>query len=401
MLESIYIGMSGLAGYSQGLRVIANNTANLNTPGFKSSSTQFSDLFYSNGNSGGSTGNATGNRTVQVGYGLGAPHTTLNFKQGELRQTGNNLDLAIDGQGLFTLKDSDDQLHYTRAGQFQFDIDGVLVNNRGDKVMALGSGASATTLSEINLTNLRTHAGGATTTIKFSGNLSSTGTEQTVEGVKVFDAVGGEHTLTAKFTNTSATTANSWSVKLLDGAATVGSGQIIFDDGLPTAASAKVNMNYTPAGQSALPLTLDFSANVTSFATGDLSTVAMASQDGYASGSLTQAGFDSSGALVLTYSNGQKTKGARLALGRTDSLDALEAIGGNQFDVVDQRAWRTGHADDGVFGSISSGVVEISNVDLSQEFSDLVVMQRGYQASSQMISTANEMLQQLFSMVGK
>src|SRR3954471_8343015 len=112
MLNSIYIGMTGLQGYSQGLRVIANNTANLNTPGFKGSTLQFADMFYTNDGSG------AGN--MQVGYGLHTAGTVLNFQQGELRQTGNNLDLAIDGQGLFTVQDAAGNTHYTRAGQFTF-----------------------------------------------------------------------------------------------------------------------------------------------------------------------------------------------------------------------------------------------------------------------------------------
>src|SRR3569832_2182002 len=98
MLDSIDIAMTGLQGYSQGLKVIANNTVNLNTPGFKSSTLEFADMFYSN--------SGTGSGTMQGGYGLNTAGTVLNFAQGELSQTGNNLDLAIDGQGLFTLMDS-------------------------------------------------------------------------------------------------------------------------------------------------------------------------------------------------------------------------------------------------------------------------------------------------------
>jgi flagellar hook protein FlgE len=105
MLDSIYVGITGLRGYSDGLRAIANNTTNINTPGFKSSSLQFSDLFYASGN-GGSGG--------QLGYGLNVGATTLNFKQGELRQTGNDLDLAVDGEGMFTLRDAGGKLHHAR-----------------------------------------------------------------------------------------------------------------------------------------------------------------------------------------------------------------------------------------------------------------------------------------------
>lgn len=393
MLESIYIGMTGLLGYSKGLRVIANNTANINTPGFKGSSLQFADLFYSSGST---HGGLAGQSNTQYGFGLNTTGTTLSFKQGELRQTGNALDMAVDGQGLFVLKDASGAISYTRAGQFQFNIDGVLVNKAdGSKVMGLDAHGK---LTEISMAGLKTSAGNASATIKFSGNLSSTATDQTVGGIQVMDAVGGTHTLDVKLTNTDTTKTGSWSVELLEGTTVVGKGQIIFQDGKPLAANAKVSVTYTPTGQKAIPLTLDFSTDVTSFASGSQSTLAMASQDGYAPGDLIKATFDAAGALVLNYSNGQTVKGTRLALGRFDTLDAVGSKGDNQFTSLNSQAWHTGMAGDGVFGSVKSGVVEISNVDLSQEFSDLVVMQRGYQASSQIITTANDMLQELFAM---
>jgi flagellar hook protein FlgE len=190
MLDSIYIGMTGLQGYSQGLRVIANNTANINTPGFKSSSLQFADMFYSNSNGGAGSG------TMQVGYGLNTAGTVLNFEQGELRQTGNSLDLAIDGQGLFTVQDSSGNLHYTRAGQFSFNADGVLVSRvDGSKVMGLDANSA---MHEITISGLSTAQGKATTTMQFAGNLSSTATDATVGSVKVVDSVGGEHLLSVR-----------------------------------------------------------------------------------------------------------------------------------------------------------------------------------------------------------
>lgn len=391
MLETINIGMSGLLGYSKGLRVIANNTANLNTPGFKGSSIEFADMFASRSPGGGTD-------LMQVGYGLNTTGTTLNFKQGELRQTGNNLDLAVDGQGLFTLKDAAGRLHYTRAGQFKFDANGVLVDRADDnKVMGQGTDGAAT---EISIAGARTKEGKATTNLKFSGNLSSTAADLTLAS-SVIDAIGGEHQLSVKLTNTSATTPGSWTVELMQGAVVIGSGQIIFASGRPQAANSKVSVTFSPAGVPPLELTLDFSTDVTSFAAGNLSTLAFASKDGFVPGALTDVSFDADGTLVMTYSNGQTSKGARLALGRFDTLDAVTSVGGNQFDATDSLAWRTGVAGDGAFGAVRSGMVEISNVDLSQEFSTLVVMQRGYQAASQVITTANEMLQELFSMRGK
>ena len=391
MLDSINVGVTGLLGYQQGLRTIANNTANLNTPGYKSSTLQFTDLFYANA--------SAGARDVQLGHGLDTAGTRLDFTQGDLRQTGNDFDLAVDGEGLFVLKDAQGQTRYTRAGQFGFDGDGVLVNRiDGSKVMGLdGDGRTA----EITLDGLRVAPGKATTVARLTGNLSSTSSGQTVNSVKVFDARGQEHSLSLQFTSTNATTPGGWKLEVLDGTTVVATSQIMFADGEPTAATSKFTFNYTPSGGAAQSVTLDFSADVTSFASGSLSTLAMTSQDGYAPGTLSKVTFDAAGTLVASYSNGQTVKGSRLALGRFDSLDAVEPLGGGAFGEAGGIEWTIGSAGGGGFGSVRAGMLEISNVDLSREFSNLVVMQRGYQASSQVISTANDMLQELFGMKHK
>ncbi|MFV0673472.1 flagellar basal-body rod protein FlgF [Variovorax sp. tm] len=396
MLESIYVGMTGLLGYSRGLRVIANNTANINTPGFKSSSLQFADMFYTGGNLAG--GNASQNRD-QVGFGLNTTGTAMSFKQGELRQTGNNLDMAVDGQGLFVLQDAEGKITYTRAGQFKFDDNGVLVSRaNGEKVMGMdGSGA----LVEISVAGQMLDQGRPTSRLKFSGNLSNTLRDQNAVGtVQVVDAGGVVHTLSVKFVTTEATTSGTtMRVDLLDGTSVVGSGSMVFIDGKPTPQTSVMNMTYVPAGQPPMTLALDFSADVVLFA--GSTTLKMDSQDGLGPGTLTGTAFDANGVLRLSYSNGQTVKGTSLALARFDSPDAVAALGNNQFEMVNKNAWHYGKAGEGAFGSVRAGQIEISNVDLSQEFSDLVIMQRGYQASSQVISTANEMLQQLFSMKSK
>ena len=252
MLESIYVGMTGLLGYSRGLRVIANNTANINTPGFKSSSLQFADMFYTGGNLAG--GNASQNRD-QVGFGPNTTGTAMSFKQGELRQTGNNLDMAVDGQGLFVLQDAEGKLTYTRAGQFKFDDNGVLVSRaNGEKVMGMdGSGA----LVEISVAGQMLDQGRPTSRLKFSGNLSNTVTEQTGVGtVQVVDAGGVIHTLSVKFVTTEATTSGTtMRVDLLDGAAVVGSGSMFFIGGKPTPQTSVMNVTYVPTDQP--PMTCD------------------------------------------------------------------------------------------------------------------------------------------------
>ena len=391
MLDSIHIGVTGLLAYQQGLRVIANNTANLDTPGYKSSTLQFADLFYA-GRQSGSGG------SLQLGHGLEATGTHLDFHAGDLRPSGNDLDLAVEGEGLFVLRDAQDRTRYTRAGTFQFDAEGALVD-RGDGSKVLGRDASGQ-LVEISLAGSRVSAGRATGVAHFTGNLSSTGTEQTV-AVKVFDAAGQEHALTLKLTNTGAASAGSWQAELLDGATLLGTSEIVFTDGHPTVATQKPSFNYTPPGGAAQQIVLDLSSDVTSFAAGSLSTLAMTSQDGYGAGELTKASIDAAGTLVLAYSNGQTSKGARLALARFSTPDAVEDVGGNRFAEANGIAWELGTAGDGGFGAVRAGMLEMSNVDLSREFSELVVMQRGYQASSQVVSTANDMLQELFGIKNK
>jgi flagellar hook protein FlgE len=392
MLDSIHVGMTGLQGYSRGLRVIANNTANLDTPGYKASTLQFADMFYS-------SGGAAGSEATQLGHGLATTGTQLDVRQGDLRDTGNPFDLGVDGDGLFVLRLKDGSTRYTRAGNFQFDGEGRL-SDRTDGALVLGHDAAGAE-TPLSVAGLKTTPGAATGVARFAGNLSSTVDTQTVQSVKVHDAQGEEHQLALKFTNTGAQAPGSWKVELLEGSTSVGEATLVFTDGRPSVATAKPSFTYTPNGKPAQSLVLDFSSDVTSFASGNLSTLALSAQDGRPPGSLTKVTFNARGALVASYSNGQEIEGARLLLARPHSADAIGSAGGNRFEAVGGRPWEIGSAGDGGFGAMHAGQLEMSNVDLAREFSDLVVMQRGYQASSQVISTANDMLQELFNMKAK
>lgn len=394
MIDSISIARSGLMGFGSALRAIANNTANLNTPGFKGSSTQFANMFYGNNSL---IGNGNSN-FGQFGYGLNTLGTSINFQQGELQNTGNPLDLAIDGQGFFVLRDGNGNIHYTQDGQFKFDSSGTLVSTTtGEQVMSLDAGGN---LVPLTLTNLKSSPAQATSTITFSGNLSSTATTNTLGNITVIDGAGTSHTLSLSFTPVVGTP-GSWTATLSDGATTVGTATLVFSNGRPTPASATMSMTYTPAGGTPVPLTLDFSNNVTSFDSGATSSLAMATQNGYGPGTLTKATFDAAGTMVLSYSNGQTVKSRQLALGQFLSEDDVEAVGNNEFAAKNGVQWQIGKAGIGQFGAVHSGQIELSNVDLSQEFSELVIMQRGYQACSQVISTSGDMLTALFGMVGK
>lgn len=390
MLDSIYVAMTGLLAFTKGLRNIGNNTGNLNTPGFKSAQLQFTDLFARQGMQAG-----TGGGTFAAGQGHGVNTLGLapNLAQGELRQTGNTLDLAIDGAGLFTLRDSDGGLRYTRAGQFEFNADGQLAS-RGDGALVLGVDASGR-LEPVSLDGLRIHPGRATRTIVLRGNLPSTGTTETLGNLMVFDRTGTARTLTLALTSEAAASPGRWSAVLKEGNTELGQTTLRFVDGRPDPATAALAFQLN--GES---LSIVLGSDVTSFAGGTQSTLAMASQDGAAAGELAHVEFDGRGVLQLSYSNGETVQGTRLALARFDAPVDATIIGGTAFRVQNQQGWHFGAAGDAGFGTLRAGRLEMSNVDMTAEFSQLVILQRGYQGASSVITSASEMLQQLFGIVG-
>jgi flagellar hook protein FlgE len=390
MFDSIRIGTSGLIGFSRNLQTISNNVANLNTPGFKGSNSQFT-AFFSNGGNSAFRGQGGG----QVGSGLGVLPSVVNFSQGQINQTGNDLDVAVNGNGMFVLRSTSGQILYTRDGQFKFDEKGILVNSNGDHVQALSPDGI---LQDITLDGLRTNAASATTTINMAGSLSLADTNKTVGGVTVTDGAGGTHTLTVKFQNNTAVTPGSWLVTITEGATTVGSGEVRFTNGLLTPTFSSVSFTYSPVGAAAMPLTLTLDAGSTSPGTG-ASSIAVSSINGFGTGDLTQTTFDAQGQLILQYSNGQTTKHQLLALANFSSINDLTAVNGNKFISTNQQGVKLGVAKSGLT-TISADSLEGSNVDLSKEFSEIIITQRGYQASSELISTANQMLDTLIRMKG-
>jgi len=392
MLDSIYIGMTGLLGYSKDLSVIGNNVANVNTPGFKSSQLLFSDLFYRSqvGDGGGQ---------LDLGSGLGTGATRLLFGQGELRASGNAEDVAIDGNGFLVLR-RDGQTLYSRAGQLSFDGEGFLVAAAsGARVAALSGGG----LRDIEITGLRTSAGKGTTKASFAGTLDADAAASApvaVDGVQLFDGAGGSHTIGLRLTNNSVVAAGSWLLEVREGDTVLGSGEYRFGtDGTPLAGFNSVTFTLAPDGVTPTDIELDFgdpgsSTGVRAIAA-PASDVRLDRQDGFAVGSLTSSTFDENGFLSLAYSNGQTVTGERLALASFTDLQALRPLEGNLFELGPEQHVILGHPGEQQFGRIAAGRVELSNVELSQEFGNLIISQRGYQASSQVISTANEMVQQL------
>lgn len=393
--SSIDIGMSGLLGFSQELQTISNNVSNLNTPGFKGSDSQFSDMFSQDNNFSGGTGQP-------IGEGLQVLPPVINFSLGQMSHTGVATNLMDSGNSFFVLKDpKSGQTYYTQDGQFQFNSSGVLVDSTGKfDVQALDSNNTLTNLTQSGLQN---SLPSASTTIKLSGNLSTTTSPDTVSSINVIDANGGTHTLTATLTN-STTSPGTWSVSISDANGTVSSGgSFVFVNGILTTAGGANSyaFTYSPKGVPAMKLTMTLDPTSTSLAS--LSTMGVESVDGYAGGTVTNAAFDQSGTLILTYSNGQTANGPNVALANFSSTADLHpsTANNNSFVTPDSHTAQLGIAGStSAWGTITSGSIQASNVDLSTEFSNIIITQRGYQAASEIVSTANQMIQSVLDMKG-
>ncbi|HEY4211210.1 MAG TPA: flagellar basal-body rod protein FlgF [Steroidobacteraceae bacterium] len=397
MLGTIYVSLSGMKSYSKGLDLISNNVANLNTAGFKAGEAVFSDMLYRNG--GGAVDGAGG--APSGGAGVTVDTTRESFSEGELRQTGNPLDVAVDGDGFFVIQRGEGQV-FTRAGQFELDQDGNLIEHTTqDKVLVSTDSAAATTF---NINSYQVSPAKATTEVDVGGSLGRTGTSTyALSNIDVIDPSGAQQVLSANFTRDAANPL-LWNVDVSNADGTVqGSGSIQFaDDGTPASGSSQFDVTVSPTGVSPFALTFKFgdpgtTAGVTSLSSSTSSQLAVLKQDGVALGTLTGTSFDDLGRVTLKYSNGQTATPATLLLARFQAPTELVSLGSSLFAAADQVQPDIAVAQSGGRGTIVGGSLEMSNVDLTQQFTDLIVLQRGYQASSQLTSVANEMLEQLLT----
>lgn len=399
VLSAIYTGMSGMEAYQQGLEVIGNNVANLNTTGFKFTEPLFEDVETQTG-----TGGFTGDPgTPTNGGGVAVDNSHVSFSQGNESATGDPLDAAVNGLGFFVVN-LNGSTYYTRAGNFQFDKNGDLIETATSaKVMVSTSGSAS---GSFNINAYNSYPPTTTTTIQLSGNLARTGqtTSYNLPNITVVDSAGGTETLQSSFTQ-STSNPLSWTVQVTDANnKTVGTGTILFDaDGTPDAANKPIALTVTPTGLPAFNVNLSIGSagsfsGVTSLNTAATSQLQVASQDGVQLGSLTGTAFADDGSLTLTYSNGKTLTPAKLVLAQFNAPQELKQLDNGMFAATGNTTPLLGAPLSSNFGSIVGGEVEMSNVDLSQQFTELIVIQRGYQASSQITSIANDMMQQLLTM---
>lgn len=375
MLGSIFIGLSGMNAYSNGLRQISNNITNLNSLGFKASDLTFVNLIGGGG-----------------GQGVSLEPPRIDFAQGELRQTGRDLDLAIDGEGFLVLLRDADHV-FTRTGSFEVKDNGDIVLAGTDyKLTAIdGSGAPVA----LSLGQRRTSPPQATTRIKFSDILSSSDHEFKISNIAVFNAAGVSETWEATFSRAETAPPGEWSVNVTKaGGAAVGTGTLKFIGSIVDPTTTE--LTFSSGDRSAV---FDFSGDVKSFSA--ISTMHVASADGYAAGELTSMKINDQGELELTYSNEQKVQLGAVAIATFRDPQLLEQQSNGLFTYEGQfgREYLTSKSER--VGKVVSGKLEASNVDLSRAFGELILIQRGYQASSQIISVSNDMIAQLFGIRGQ
>jgi flagellar hook protein FlgE len=394
MIDSIFVAMSGMLGHERGLNVISNNVTNMNTTAFRGSSVSFADVFI------GTMPNGTRGGLQARAGGLDASRTTMDFRAGDRAPTGQELDLFLNGDGFFVVQEEDGGIRYTRDGHFDINDDNELVL-AGQKVKVMTRNAGGQ-LVPITLGDLRVSAGRATTQIEFTGNLDPTDPEHVIESLAIFDSAGRKHTLRVEFDRdtTSGGGLVSWNVRVFQADQEIGADILRFSSIAAVPETLRINLNLAGAEPTELEFEFEFPDVTGSPGTssGSQSNLSVKEQDGFDVGTIATRTFDDKGVLKLTYSNGQKADGPRLVLAQIDDRAGLVPVGNSRFEYRGTRSVALREGGDDL--TVVSGALERANVSLTQQFSELVLMQRGYQASSQVLSTANDMIQELLDLRG-
>jgi flagellar hook protein FlgE len=419
LFGALSIGRSGLINSGAALSVIGNNIANVNTTGFKGSRVEFADLL--SADAGGDIGK------IGLGARIGTVRTL--FTQGPIEATGRALDLGIDGQGFFVLRDGTGQA-YTRAGNFQIDKNGVVTDLLGHALQGHPVDATGTptgNLQDVSIFGLSS-AAKATTTVALAGNLEATAplagpfdgtsfqtayaTSNFQHAVRVFDSRGSAHDLTVFFTRTGD---NTWALNVAadDGDFSGGtkgnlrllsSGTLGFNsDGTLASVSGNTLSGVTFAGASAQDITLDVGAPGTTGGLsqfGSASAVSDLSQDGFAAGALASLSIDKSGFVIGSFDNGEVRPLFQLAIAQFKAPEGLLAAGNQLFrETIESGQAVIGTAGVGGNGELVSSALEQSNVQLAQEFIDLISTQRSFQANTKVITASDTLLGDLVNII--
>ncbi len=407
----MFSAISGLRSHRTMLDVVGNNIANVNTTGFKGSSVVFQDILSQTvqGAGAGAPGqDIGGTNPSQIGLGVQVGRISTDFGQGALQQTNREMDFAIRGDGFFAVEAAGEQL-YTRAGSMSLDAQGRVVTATGGLIQGwsadpLGNVDTNTPVSQIAVPVGDLIPPLPTTNVAMNGNLptgDAIGASYTTS-VDVYDTQG--QPLIAAFTFEK-TAADEWTVTGTYGnpatAFTVTDDVITFDANGDVTTPADLDLNVA-AGQIPNVPAFTVSLNSTNGRVsqyGELASLSVASQNGSAAGSLQGMSVSQEGLLVGSYSNGRNRAIAQLAIAQFSNPEGLEKIGDSNFrTTVNSGVSQLNTAGIGGRGLISSGTLEMSNVDLAAEFTNLIVAQRGFQANSRVVTASDELLSDIVNL---
>ncbi len=421
MIRSMFSAVSGLRNHQTMMDVVGNNISNVNTTGFKSSTTVFQDVLSQVlRGAGAPTATAGGTNPATIGLGSRVAGITTNFAQGALQLTGRTTDFAIQGDGFFTVNQGGNVL-YTRAGSFSADAMGRLVTQDGAFLQGWQADAAGNVNTNGPITSVVIPVGDIiapvqTGTMRLGGNLPSDAEVGDViaNSEVVYDAQGNAVTVRFEFTKTGA---NTWNAvyRYVDGTGALqppppGPGAALAGAPLTFDAAGELTSGYAltipggaiPGFGPGDPITVDLGAagapnRITQY--GEMSTLAILDQDGSAAGSLQSFTVGQDGLIIGSYSNGRSRAIGQLALATFNNPEGLEKVGGSNYRAtVASGLAQIGVAGQGGRGLISVGTLEMSNVDLANEFTNLIVAQRGFQANSRVVTTSDELLQEVVNL---
>ena len=414
MLTAFSTALSALNASELAVDVVGNNLANLNSTGFKASTASFGDMMSQELGADGS----------QVGMGTTRARTFRQFTQGAIQASGGALDAAIQGGGYFVVRGSNDQLAFTRDGTFHLDASGTLLTASGQPlqgwVAVNGTLDTSGATGKIVIPGQTLTKPVATTKASLVLNLDAATAANKIFStpIQVVDSLGSTHVLTLTFTK--GATANSWdySVTIPGEDVTAGkagtptklsaTGNLTFDSSgnltSPAAAAGVIPIKVPGLADGAADMSIDWSlygtdgtSRVTQFAAP--SSASAPEQDGVASGQLTGVTMTDGGKLLAKYSNGDSVVVAQLALASIRNPESLVSVGDNLLELgPDSAEPAIGVADSGGRGKIVGGALESSTVDIAREFTNLIVYQRSYQASARVITTADQISQEVINL---
>ncbi|MCC6316071.1 MAG: flagellar hook protein FlgE [Gemmatimonadaceae bacterium] len=429
MMRSLFSGVSGLRNHQVRMDVIGNNISNVNTVAFKSGRVTFKEGFTQllQGASR-PPGDLGGINPIQVGLGMQIGSVDMMFNQGNLETTGLATDLAIQGDAFFVVKKGT-QNYYTRSGNFQLDASGNLVSPTNGFVVQgkmADNGVFLDGIRDIVLPVGQKTAAKATTSTSLAGNLNAaapvfTGTFDAVgradpqnknswteTAITIYDSLGNQHDLKLQFWKTAADTW-SWQVdgtNLPTGFTPPNSTPQTLTFGttglLTTVAPTDPPLiTFQPPGADLVSVTLDLGGGgvngITSFA--GTSTAVLKDQNGYEAGQLENFSIDRTGLITGSFTNGTNVTLAQIVLADFNNPGGLLRVGDNMYGVSGNSGGAVlGYALEGIQSTLTSGALEMSNVDLAQEFTNMIVTQRGFQANSRVITNSDEMLQELVNL---